>query len=243
MEADVPYFLQPRREPLNRFGWYLEESRSPDENLMDLAYLLARNSEAKDGHMGCCIARDDEVLVESCNAPLFGEARSDVHAEASAICDAARRGVRLEGASLYVTRAPCSRCYRLIAFAGIAKIVAPNAMDDKEARSSRALGIDYRVLKDDEVRAAWRRNLAEQYRDDDAIRRGRARRKLLKQQKHYGRIAPLFAAPDNERRAFSPPPPKDVEATEYSPSSAGGTKADARIDKAELGSTLEEDVA
>lgn len=155
--------------------------------------MLARNSEAKDGHMGCCCVQGLEVIVEAINAPLYGEARSDIHAEAFAICDAARRGLSLDGASLYVTRAPCSRCYRLIAFAGIAKIVAPNAMADKDAISADALGIKYTILRDDNERACWRRELAERHRDEDAIRRARERRKLLKQQKNYGRIAAMFS--------------------------------------------------
>lgn len=193
MANEQQYMCGPKRGPLNRFGWQYVESRGEDANFMDLAYMLARNSEAKDGHMGCCFVRGLEVVVEAINAPLFGEARSDIHAEASAICEAARRGLSLDGASLYVTRAPCSRCYRLIVFAGIAKIVAPNAMADKEAISADALGIKYTVLRDDEERACWRRELAERHRDEDVILRARARRKLLKQQKTYGCVAPVFS--------------------------------------------------
>jgi cytidine deaminase len=50
----------------------------------------------------------------------FGRA---VHAEMSAIVDAARRGVAIEGASLYVTTFPCHHCARHIAAAGIRRVV------------------------------------------------------------------------------------------------------------------------
>ena len=38
---------------LPRIGWSWVDWKTTDENYLDLAYLLARNSEAKDGHMGC----------------------------------------------------------------------------------------------------------------------------------------------------------------------------------------------
>ena len=45
-----------------------------------------------------------------------------VHAEANAIVQAAKNGVRIEGASIYVTASPCWGCFRLIANAGITRI-------------------------------------------------------------------------------------------------------------------------
>lgn len=52
--------------------------------------------------------------LEHCNA---------VHAEANLIAQAARRGVSLKGAVLYVTTFPCGMCARSIAVSGIKKIV------------------------------------------------------------------------------------------------------------------------
>ena len=88
---------------LPRIGWRWVHWKTADENYLDLAYLLARNSEAKDGHMGCCVVRDGAVVATTINCGLFGDARSDVHAEAAAVSDCARRGVPLGGASIYVT--------------------------------------------------------------------------------------------------------------------------------------------
>ena len=41
-----------------------------------------------------------------------------VHAEANALVQAARHGIRLEGAEIYVTASPCFDCFKLIANAG-----------------------------------------------------------------------------------------------------------------------------
>ena len=45
-----------------------------------------------------------------------------IHSEAKLIAEAARKGVSLEGTSLYVTIFPCSLCAKQVAFSGIKKI-------------------------------------------------------------------------------------------------------------------------
>lgn len=46
-----------------------------------------------------------------------------VHAEANAIIQAAKNGVRIDGATLYTTAFPCWPCFKLIANAGIQRVV------------------------------------------------------------------------------------------------------------------------
>ena len=46
-----------------------------------------------------------------------------IHAEANAVIQAARNGVRIEAASIYVTASPCWQCFKMIANAGIRRIV------------------------------------------------------------------------------------------------------------------------
>ncbi len=66
-----------------------------------------------------------------------------VHAEANAIAQAARNGVRIEGASIYVTASPCWGCFRLIANAGILRIVFGEFYrDNKIFEFSQRLGIE-----------------------------------------------------------------------------------------------------
>jgi cytidine deaminase len=45
-----------------------------------------------------------------------------VHAEMSALSDAARKGISVEGATLYCTTFPCHLCAKLIVAAGIKKV-------------------------------------------------------------------------------------------------------------------------
>jgi dCMP deaminase len=46
-----------------------------------------------------------------------------VHAEANALVQAARNGVRVGQASIYVTASPCFNCFKLIANSGITRII------------------------------------------------------------------------------------------------------------------------
>ena len=46
-----------------------------------------------------------------------------VHAEQNAICQAAKLGISLEGATLYCTHQPCTICCRMIINSGIKKVV------------------------------------------------------------------------------------------------------------------------
>ena len=45
-----------------------------------------------------------------------------VHAEQNAIADAARRGISVDGATVYVTHFPCINCAKILAASGIAAV-------------------------------------------------------------------------------------------------------------------------
>ena len=55
------------------------------------------------------------------------------HAEANAIAQAARHGVAIKGASLYVTLEPCYVCIKLLATAQLDKVYFELGYDSKEA--------------------------------------------------------------------------------------------------------------
>lgn len=55
------------------------------------------------------------------NAGERGDLSLDIHAEQALIAQAAKEGISLEGASIYVTTFPCPTCANLIAAAGIKK--------------------------------------------------------------------------------------------------------------------------
>jgi dCMP deaminase len=107
-----------------------------DEYFMNIAREVSSRSTCDRKFVGAVIVRDKSILATGYNGSIRGLAHCDeeghlmedghcvrtVHAEANAIVQAARHGVRIEGASIYVTASPCWGCFRLLANAGIAKV-------------------------------------------------------------------------------------------------------------------------
>jgi dCMP deaminase len=107
-----------------------------DEYFMNIAREVSTRSTCDRKFVGAVIVRDKSILATGYNGSVRGLPHCDedghlmedghcvrtVHAEANAIVQAARNGVRIEAASIYVTASPCWGCFRLIANAGIARI-------------------------------------------------------------------------------------------------------------------------
>ncbi len=65
-----------------------------------------------------------------------------VHAEANALVQAARNGVRVDGGEIYVTASPCFNCFKLIANAGLKTIYYGEFYRDENVlRFAAELGI------------------------------------------------------------------------------------------------------
>lgn len=112
-------------------GW--THRPSWDAYFMATAILMASRSSCERLHVGCVIvsggAQKNRIVAAGYNgflpgAPHLsrvrdGHEQATVHAEQNAICDAARRGVSLEGATVYVTHFPCINCAKILAATGI----------------------------------------------------------------------------------------------------------------------------
>jgi dCMP deaminase len=71
-----------------------------------------------------------------------GHCVATVHAEANAIIQAAKNGVRIEGAEIYTTASPCWACFKLITNAGIRTIYYGEFYrDTRSAAVAAQLGI------------------------------------------------------------------------------------------------------
>jgi len=127
-----------------------------DRYFMNLAIQAATRSTCPRKHVGAVIVRDRTVLSTGYNGSLRGAPHCDevgclmesghcvrtVHAEANAIVQAARHGIRIEGAEIYVTASPCFACFKLIVNAGIVAIhYGEFYRDERVLEFARELGI------------------------------------------------------------------------------------------------------
>ena len=115
----------------------MHERASWDEYFMAIATQGATRATCDRKHVGAVIVRDKSILATGYNGSVRGLGHCDeeghlledghcvrtIHAEANAIVQAARNGVRIEGGTIYVTASPCWGCFRMIANAGLVKIV------------------------------------------------------------------------------------------------------------------------
>jgi dCMP deaminase len=123
---------------------------------MAIAREVATRSTCDRKHVGAVVVRDRMILATGYNGSIRGAAHCDdeghlmedghcvrtVHAEANAIVQAARNGVRIDGADVYVTASPCFNCFKLIANAGIRRIVFGEFYRDERIYAfSQELGI------------------------------------------------------------------------------------------------------
>ena len=103
---------------------------------MNIARTVATRATCDRKHVGAVIVRNRVILSTGYNGSIRGLPHCDdvghlmedghcvrtMHAEANAIVQAARNGVALESAEIYVSASPCFNCFKLIANAGIRKI-------------------------------------------------------------------------------------------------------------------------
>ena len=117
-----------------------------DEYFMELARTAAQRATCDRGRSGCVIVKDRQLLVTGYVGSPAGLPHCDevghlfrksidadgnvsthcvrtVHAEQNAICQAARRGIALDGATLYCRMTPCRTCAMLIINCGIKRVV------------------------------------------------------------------------------------------------------------------------
>jgi dCMP deaminase len=114
-----------------------------DRELMDKAFVQSDKSSDWWRQVGSVLVKDGKVIISGYNKHLptdfspyiNGDPRNNfdagiridlctaIHAEAAMIATAAKNGIKLEGSSVYVTTFPCPTCARLLAEAGIKKVL------------------------------------------------------------------------------------------------------------------------
>jgi len=106
------------------------------EYFMNIATEVATRSTCDRKHVGAVIVRDKTILSTGYNGSVRGLPHCDdaghmmedghcvatIHAEANAIIQAAKNGVRVDGADIYITASPCWNCFKIVTNAGIKNI-------------------------------------------------------------------------------------------------------------------------
>lgn len=128
---------------------------------MRIAGEVASRATCDRKHVGAVIVRDKSILATGYNGSIRGLPHCSedghmmedghcvrtIHAEANAIIQAARNGVRIDAATIYVTASPCWGCFRMIANAGIMRIVFGEFYrDERIFRFATQLGIELSPL-------------------------------------------------------------------------------------------------
>ncbi len=131
---------------------------------MEVADAISKRATCDRGRSGCVIAKDKQILATGYVGSPIGFPHCDdvghqmkkvthedgtvtehcvrtVHAEQNAICQAAKRGVAIDGATVYCRMTPCRVCAMLLINSGIKKVYAErkyHAGAESEAMFKRA---------------------------------------------------------------------------------------------------------
>lgn len=112
----------------------MDKQKQFDRSYLEMARVWAGNSYCKRRQVGALIVKDKMIISDGYNGTPSGfenVCEEDngltkpyvLHAEANAITKVAKSGNSSDGATLYVTAAPCIECAKLIIQAGIKRVV------------------------------------------------------------------------------------------------------------------------
>ncbi|WP_375725200.1 dCMP deaminase family protein [Arcobacter sp. KX21116] len=135
-----------------------------DKNFINIAHEIASASKCVSKQVGAVIVKDGRILSTGYNGTPAGYINCkehwddeytkdhhdwsktyEIHAEMNAIIWAARKGISIEGATIYVTLEPCSECSKNLIAAGIQRIVFQKAYEHTDS------DIVSKFLKDNKV--------------------------------------------------------------------------------------------
>jgi dCMP deaminase len=126
-----------------------------DNYFLGLADAASKRSTCDRGRSGCVIVRDKQVLVTGYAGSPAGLPHCDdvghllkdiiqedgkitkhclrtVHSEQNAICQAARRGIAILGATVYNRMTPCRTCAMMLINCGISRVVCERKYQQAE---------------------------------------------------------------------------------------------------------------
>ncbi len=138
-----------------------------EEYFMNIAKQVATRSTCDRKHVGSLIVKDKTILSTGYNGSIRGMPHCDevghlmenghcvatIHAEMNAILQAAKNGVMIDGAEIYITASPCWICFKMIANAGIKKIYYGEFYrDDKIFEVAKSIHIELMHIPVDQTK-------------------------------------------------------------------------------------------
>jgi len=136
----------------------MPDARLPwDHYFMNIARVVSSRATCDRKHVGAVIVRDRTILSTGYNGSISGTDHcsdaghmmqdghcvATIHAEMNAVIQAARNGVRIEHASIYITASPCWSCFKALANAGIKRICYGEFYrDERSFTVAEQLGIE-----------------------------------------------------------------------------------------------------
>ncbi len=142
-----------------------------DEYFMEICHSVAKRSTCDRGreHHGCVIVKDKNILATGYVGSPPGQPHCDdvghlmktvihedghqsqhcmrtIHMEINAICQAAKRGIALDGGTVYVQYTPCSNCAKAIVSVGIKRVVCTKKYHAGDEETLRAGGVEVVIL-------------------------------------------------------------------------------------------------
>ncbi|MFZ5932541.1 MAG: deoxycytidylate deaminase [Patescibacteria group bacterium] len=154
-----------------------------DDYFMEVADAISKRATCDRGRAGCVIAKDKQILATGYVGSPVGFPHCDevghqmkktvhedgsisqhcvrtVHAEQNAITQAAKRGIAIDGATLYSRMTPCRTCAMLLINAGIKRIYCE--------RKYHAGAESEKMFKKAKIKLEYKYNQVEKYQDQKA---------------------------------------------------------------------------
>jgi len=152
----------------------LDKRPSWDEYFMEVMEAISKRATCDRGKSGCVIVKNKQILVTGYVGSPMGLPHCDdvghqfkkmlnedgsisehcvrtVHAEQNAICQAAKLGVPIDGATVYCRMTPCRTCAMLLINCGIKRVVCERKYHAgaESEEMLKKVGIDLEYVHDE----------------------------------------------------------------------------------------------
>lgn len=139
---------------------------------MDIAERTACESNCVKYHIGAAVVRDNRIVLQGYNGTISGftnccdkfgsnfviteenknahyawQMAFEVHSEMNIVCFAAKKGIPLEGTTIYCTHSPCNNCVKHMIQAGIKRVIYKHDYVDNNNQEDREQLLKYIIIE------------------------------------------------------------------------------------------------